>query len=62
VDRLLQAVLAVASDLEREQVLRRIVDAAMTLVDAQYGALGCSVSKADYRSSWRSGSTTKRKS
>jgi signal transduction histidine kinase len=40
VDRLLQAVLAVASDLEREQVLRRIVDAAMTLVDAQYGALG----------------------
>jgi signal transduction histidine kinase len=40
VDRLLEAVLAVASDLEREQVLHRIVDAAMALVDAQYGALG----------------------
>ena len=34
VDRLLQAVHAVASDLEREQVLHRIVDAAMNLVDA----------------------------
>jgi signal transduction histidine kinase len=40
VDRLLEAVLGVASDLELEQVLQRIVDAAMSLVDAQYGALG----------------------
>jgi signal transduction histidine kinase len=40
VDQLLDAVLAVASDLEREQVLHRIVETAMTLVDAQYGALG----------------------
>jgi two-component system, NarL family, sensor histidine kinase DevS len=38
-DRLLEAVLALASDLELEYALHRIV-AAMTLVDAQYGALG----------------------
>jgi two-component system sensor histidine kinase DevS len=38
-DRLLEAVLALASDLELEHALHRIV-AAMTLVDAQYGALG----------------------
>jgi signal transduction histidine kinase len=37
---LLEAVLAVGSNLELEAVLRRIVEAAVTLVDAQYGALG----------------------
>jgi two-component system, NarL family, sensor histidine kinase DevS len=37
---LLEAVVAVGSSLELEAVLRRIVEAAVTLVDAQYGALG----------------------
>jgi two-component system, NarL family, sensor histidine kinase DevS len=37
---LLEAVVGVASDLELETVLRRIVEAAVTLVDAQFGALG----------------------
>ena len=37
---LLEAVLAVGSNLELEAVLRRIVEAAVVLVDAQYGALG----------------------
>ena len=37
---LLEAVLAVGSNLELEAVLRRIVEAAVTLVDARYGALG----------------------
>jgi two-component system, NarL family, sensor histidine kinase DevS len=37
---LLEAVVGVASDLELKTVLRRIVEAAVTLVDAQYGALG----------------------
>jgi signal transduction histidine kinase len=37
---LLEAVVAVGSDLELEDVLRRIVEAAVTLVDARYGALG----------------------
>jgi signal transduction histidine kinase len=37
---LLEAVLAVGSDLELQTVLRRIVEAAVTLVDARYGALG----------------------
>ena len=37
---LLEAVVAVGSNLELEAVLRRIVEAAVTLVDAQYGALG----------------------
>jgi signal transduction histidine kinase len=37
---LLEAVLAVGSSPELEAVLRRIVEAAVTLVDAQYGALG----------------------
>src|SRR5438105_2887852 len=37
---LLEAVLALGSDLELEQVLRRIVAAATVLVDARYGALG----------------------
>lgn len=40
VDRLLDAVLTVASDLEMEAVLSRIVHAACDLVDARYGALG----------------------
>jgi hypothetical protein len=40
VHSLLDAVLMVGSELELAQVLRRIVDAAATLVDAQYGALG----------------------
>ena len=37
---LLEAVVAVGSNLELEAVLRRIVEAAVTLVDARYGALG----------------------
>ena len=37
---LLDAVVAVASGLELSSTLRRIVAAAVTLVDAQYGALG----------------------
>ena len=37
---LLDAVLAVASGLELEATLRRIVQAAVDLVDARYGALG----------------------
>jgi len=37
---LLEAVVAVGSDLDLEVVLRRIVEAAVTLVDARYGALG----------------------
>ncbi|MCW2714802.1 MAG: two-component sensor [Frankiales bacterium] len=40
VHSLLQAVLAVGSDLELQTVLRRITEAASTLVDARYGALG----------------------
>jgi two-component system, NarL family, sensor histidine kinase DevS len=38
--RLLDAVLAVAGDLDLETVLARVVDAACGLVDARYGALG----------------------
>src|SRR6266516_1848160 len=37
---LLEAVVAVGSNLELEAVLRRIVEAAVTLADARYGALG----------------------
>jgi signal transduction histidine kinase len=37
---LLEAVVAVSSNLELEAVLRRIVEAAVTLVDARFGALG----------------------
>jgi signal transduction histidine kinase len=40
VHALLDAVVAVGSDLDLEVVLRRIVEAAVTLVDARYGALG----------------------
>lgn len=40
VHTLLGAVLAVGSDLDLEVVLHRIVESAVTLVDAQYGALG----------------------
>ncbi|MFC6599237.1 GAF domain-containing protein [Kitasatospora paranensis] len=40
VHSLLEAVLAVGSDLELSQVLRHIVEAAVSLVDAEYGALG----------------------
>ncbi len=39
-DGLLEAFLAVAAGLELDATLRRIVHAASTLVDAQYGALG----------------------
>lgn len=39
-DSLLEGVLAVASGLELQEVLRRIVEVARTLVDAEYGALG----------------------
>jgi signal transduction histidine kinase len=38
--RLLDAVMAIASDLDLAQTLRRIVEAATELVDARYGALG----------------------
>lgn len=37
---LLEAVLAVGSDLDLQTVLRRIAEAAVRLVDAEYGALG----------------------
>ncbi|WP_166028445.1 MULTISPECIES: GAF domain-containing sensor histidine kinase [Streptomyces] len=37
---LLDAVLAIGSDLELEDLLRRIVQSAVDLVDAEYGALG----------------------
>ncbi|HWH27379.1 MAG TPA: GAF domain-containing sensor histidine kinase [Mycobacteriales bacterium] len=37
---LLEAVMAVGSDLDLQTVLRRIVEAAVRLVDARYGALG----------------------
>ena len=37
---LLEAIVAVGSELDLATVLRRIVEAAVTLVDAQYGALG----------------------
>src|SRR5258708_25120599 len=40
VHALLEAVVAVGSSLELEVVLRQIVEAAVTLVDARYGALG----------------------
>ncbi len=40
VHSLLEAVLAVGRDLELTQALRHIVEAAVTLVDAEYGALG----------------------
>ena len=40
VDSLLEAVVSVGSEVELEAVLRRIVEAAVQLVDAQYGALG----------------------
>jgi signal transduction histidine kinase len=39
-DALLQAVVGVGTELELELVLRRIVEAAVWLVDARYGALG----------------------
>ncbi|GAA3507622.1 hypothetical protein FHR32_007405 [Streptosporangium album] len=40
VHALLNAVVSVGSDLDLETVLRRIVETAITLVDASYGALG----------------------
>src|SRR5512135_1594848 len=40
VHALLEAVVAVGSNLQLEAVLRRIVEAALALVDARYGALG----------------------
>jgi len=40
VHALLEAVVAVGSNLQLDVVLRRIVEAAVTLVDARYGALG----------------------
>ncbi|MGJ6969370.1 histidine kinase, partial [Streptosporangium sp. G11] len=40
VHALLDAVVAVGSDLDLETVLRRIVETATRLVDATYGALG----------------------
>src|SRR6266542_3338216 len=40
VHALLEAVVSIGADLELETVLRRIVEAATTLADARYGALG----------------------
>lgn len=40
INALLEAVVAIGSDIELESVLRRIVEAAANLVDARYGALG----------------------
>ncbi|MEV6613088.1 GAF domain-containing protein [Streptomyces sp. NPDC051051] len=40
VSTLLDAVLAIGSDLDLDVVLRRIAESAVTLVDARYGALG----------------------
>ncbi|OLT16559.1 histidine kinase [Actinomadura sp. CNU-125] len=40
VHALLEAVVSIGSDLALETVLRRIIEAATTLVDARYGALG----------------------
>ncbi|WP_058043316.1 GAF domain-containing sensor histidine kinase [Streptomyces roseifaciens] len=40
VHSLLEAVLSVGRELDLEHVLRRIIEAAVVLVDAQYGALG----------------------
>jgi signal transduction histidine kinase len=40
IDKLVEAVLALGSDLDLQSVLRRIVEVAVSLVDAQYGALG----------------------
>ncbi|MEV6104711.1 GAF domain-containing protein [Streptomyces sp. NPDC051940] len=40
VHSLLEAVLSIGSELDLRQVLRRIVEAAVVLVDAEYGALG----------------------
>jgi len=37
---LLEAVVAIGSGLELEAMLRRVVEAAVDLVDARYGALG----------------------
>lgn len=39
-DALLEAVLAVGSDLDLQHVLQRIVESAVSLADARYGALG----------------------
>jgi signal transduction histidine kinase len=46
-NRLLDAVLAVAGDLDLESVLGRIVEAGCVLVDARYGALGVIAEDAD---------------
>ncbi|MFD0851695.1 GAF domain-containing protein, partial [Actinomadura adrarensis] len=40
VHALLEAVVSIGGELDLEQVLRRITEAATTLVDARYGALG----------------------
>ncbi len=56
---LLDAVLVLGSDLDSPSILRRIVEAAVGLVDARYGALGCSMTPAPAcRTSSPSGWTT----
>ena len=57
---LLEAVLAVGSNLELEAVLRRIVEAAVALVDAQYGALGVVGEDGGWPTSFRSAWTRQR--
>ena len=48
---LLDALLAVGTGLDLQTVLRRIVEAAVQLVDARYGALGVIDERACFRSS-----------
>ncbi len=45
IDGLLEAMLSVTSELDLDNTLRTIVHAAINLVDARYGALGCSLQK-----------------
>nr|WP_308207946.1 hypothetical protein [Actinomadura madurae] len=53
---LLEAVVSIGSELDLESVLRRITEAATTLVDARYGALGViSEEGSGWSSSSRSG-------
>ncbi|CAJ1579990.1 GAF domain-containing sensor histidine kinase [[Mycobacterium] wendilense] len=48
-DGLVDALLAVTSDLDLEQTLQTIVDTAMRLVDARYGALGVASTESHHR-------------
>ena len=54
-DALLEGVVAISSGLDLPSTLRRIVAAAVGLVDATYGALGVSATAITWSSSFRSG-------